>query len=242
PLRCSTTCPPLSSPTPASGSSETPIMCGPGCGEGSCGSPSVPFTTSPPSPTGSATPSTTTGTGSTGCTSTPCAGPVRRSRSSTSPTTPAQTSPRPTSSGSRATSLSELSAPTRSTPGSSPKASTATPTGSGSSAGPAATGFSPTRPGCSTGTGDRTAPSEWGSDLMSGDSAIRRFRRSERRLMTSTVEVTRVTGPPSYDPDTGTVTEPTSTVYSGDALVRMNAWEGSDVQAGDTEVRLRTAR
>jgi len=60
--------------------------------------------------------------------------------------------------------------------------------------------------------------------------------------MTSTVEVTRVTGPPSYDPDTGTVTEPTSTIYVGDALVRMNAWEGADVQAGDTEVRLRTAR
>lgn len=77
---------------------------------------------------------------------------------------------------------------------------------------------------------------------MSVDSAIRRFRRSERRLMTSTVEVTRVTGPPSYDPGTGTVTEPISTVYSGDALVRMNAWEGADVQAGDTEVRLRTAR
>src|SRR5690606_20955554 len=81
-----------------------------------------------------------------------------------------------------------------------------------------------------------------GGLMMSVDSAIRRFRRSERRLMTSTVEVTRVTGEPSYDPGTGTVTEPTSTVYHGDALVRMNAWEGSDVQAGDTEVRLRTAR
>lgn len=77
---------------------------------------------------------------------------------------------------------------------------------------------------------------------MTVETAIAYFRRRERQLMTSTVEVTRVTGPPSYDPDTGTVTEPLATVYQGDALVRMNAWEGHDVQAGDTEVRLRTAR
>lgn len=77
---------------------------------------------------------------------------------------------------------------------------------------------------------------------MTVETAIAYFRRRERQLMTSTVEVTRVTGPPSYDPGTGTVTEPVVSVYHGDALVRMNAWEGSDVQAGDTEVRLRTAR
>jgi hypothetical protein len=72
--------------------------------------------------------------------------------------------------------------------------------------------------------------------------AIAFFRQAERQLMDSTVTVVRDDGEPTFDPDTGAYTQPTTTIYTGDALVRASNWEGSDTEAGETEVRLRTAR
>lgn len=72
--------------------------------------------------------------------------------------------------------------------------------------------------------------------------AIAFFRQTERQLMTAQVTVVRDDGPPVYDSDTGELTQPTTTIYTGDALVRASNWEGSDTGAGETEVRLRTAR
>lgn len=77
---------------------------------------------------------------------------------------------------------------------------------------------------------------------MSVESARARFRASERRLMKSQITAVRDSGPPTYNPDTGAYTQPTTTIYTGDALVRMSAWEGADVGAGQTEIRLRPGR
>lgn len=68
------------------------------------------------------------------------------------------------------------------------------------------------------------------------------FRRRERALMTSTGTVVRDDGEPVYDPVTGDFSQPVTTVYEGDMLVRMAAWEGSDVAAGQTEIRTRPWR
>jgi hypothetical protein len=72
--------------------------------------------------------------------------------------------------------------------------------------------------------------------------AVAFFRQAERQLMDSTVTVVRDDGEPTFDPDTGAYNQPTTTIYTGDALVRASNWEGSDTEAGETEVRLRTAR
>jgi len=72
--------------------------------------------------------------------------------------------------------------------------------------------------------------------------AIAFFRQAERALMDSTVTVVRDDGEPIFDSSTGAYSQPETTVYVGDALVRASNWEGSDTEAGETEVRLRTAR
>lgn len=77
---------------------------------------------------------------------------------------------------------------------------------------------------------------------MSVDSAVAYFRRRERALMTSTGTLVRDDGEPVFDSDTGDYSQPTTTIYTGEALVRANQWEGADTEAGETEVRLRTAR
>lgn len=77
---------------------------------------------------------------------------------------------------------------------------------------------------------------------MSIAAAIDFFRREERALMDSSVTAVRDNGAPTLNTTTGVVTQPETTVYTGDALVRQAAWQGSDVNAGETELRLRPWR
>lgn len=72
--------------------------------------------------------------------------------------------------------------------------------------------------------------------------AIDFFRREERALMTSTVTVVRDNGEPTFNSSTGAYSQPETTVYTGDALIRTNAWQGSDAAVGETEIRLRPWR
>lgn len=74
---------------------------------------------------------------------------------------------------------------------------------------------------------------------MSITSTIALFRAAERELMSSTVAVVRNVGNPQFNTTTGELTQDTDPVYSGDALIRSNMWQGSDVQVGEQEVRLR---
>lgn len=77
---------------------------------------------------------------------------------------------------------------------------------------------------------------------MTVESAIAYFRSRERSFMRAKVTVVRDDGEAVFDSSTGAYSQPTTTVYTGDALVRASNWQGSDTEAGETEVRLRTAR
>lgn len=77
---------------------------------------------------------------------------------------------------------------------------------------------------------------------MTINSAITHFRNAERKLMTSTVSVVRNNGEATFNSTSGAYSQPTTSVYSGDALLRSTMWQGSDVQAGEQEVRLRGLR
>lgn len=77
---------------------------------------------------------------------------------------------------------------------------------------------------------------------MTVESTIALFRTAERALMSSTVTIVRNVGEPTFDNVTGEFGQDTDPVYTGDALIRSNMWEGSDVQAGQQEVRLRGVR
>lgn len=77
---------------------------------------------------------------------------------------------------------------------------------------------------------------------MTVESTIALFRSAERALMSSTVTIVRNVGEPTFDNVTGEFGQDTDPVYTGDALIRSNMWEGSDVQAGQQEVRLRGVR
>jgi hypothetical protein len=78
---------------------------------------------------------------------------------------------------------------------------------------------------------------------MGVDAAIARFRRRQEGLFTEEVEVRRPAGEGAFDPDTGLHEGAVpGAVYEGPALVRSFSWEGTDVQTGEREVRLRGAR
>lgn len=77
---------------------------------------------------------------------------------------------------------------------------------------------------------------------MSVDFARQFFRTEERRLMDSCITVVRDDGDATFDSNTGEYEQPETTVYEGDALIRQNAWEGSDREVADIEVRMRTWR
>ena len=77
---------------------------------------------------------------------------------------------------------------------------------------------------------------------MSVRSAIARFRASERALMDTQVTVVRDSGEPAYDPDTGTLTQPTVTIYTGPCLLRAAQWEGAPTEAGETQIVRRSTR
>ena len=76
---------------------------------------------------------------------------------------------------------------------------------------------------------------------MALDTAIERFRRREAENMRSECTVTRETGEPELDLSTGELERDYETVYSGKCSVRPATWVGADTQAGEQEVRLRSA-
>lgn len=77
---------------------------------------------------------------------------------------------------------------------------------------------------------------------MSLDSHIARSRQRTVDVMRDECTITRRVGTPVFDPDTGEYEQATITVYTGRCRVRSFTWEGSDVQAGQQEVRLQGAR
>jgi hypothetical protein len=73
---------------------------------------------------------------------------------------------------------------------------------------------------------------------MSLASTIARARAFQAKQFTSTGSITRETAPGSINPTTGVYTPPTtSNVYTGVCSVRPAGNVGSDVQAGEVEVR-----
>ncbi len=75
---------------------------------------------------------------------------------------------------------------------------------------------------------------------MSVDTAIAYFRSRQASLFRDTATVTRPGEGGSLNPVTGVWTPAaTTTVYSGACLLRAFKWEGTDVQYGDVEVRMR---
>lgn len=78
---------------------------------------------------------------------------------------------------------------------------------------------------------------------MSVDTARARFERRQRDLFRDEATVTRPGEGGTLDPVSGVWTSAaTTTVYEGACLLRGFNWEGTDVQLGDQEVRLRRAR
>ena len=78
---------------------------------------------------------------------------------------------------------------------------------------------------------------------MSVDTARAYFERRQADLFRDTATVTRPGEGGTLNPVTGVWTPAATTVvYSGPCLIRGFAWEGTDVQYGDQEVRLRRAR
>lgn len=71
---------------------------------------------------------------------------------------------------------------------------------------------------------------------MSIHTTIARARAAQEKVFLDTCTVTRATGEPVFDPDTGQVITPTVTVYTGRCRV-LPADSGADeVQAGETLV------
>jgi len=60
--------------------------------------------------------------------------------------------------------------------------------------------------------------------------------------MDTQVTVVRDSGEPTYDPDTGVYTQPTSVVYTGACLLRAAQWEGAATEVGETQVVRRSTR
>jgi len=78
---------------------------------------------------------------------------------------------------------------------------------------------------------------------MSVDSAIAKFRSDQRSVFRDRATVTRPGEGGTLDPITGVWTPAVTTaVYAGDCLLRAFTWQGTDVQSGDVEVRMRGLR
>lgn len=78
---------------------------------------------------------------------------------------------------------------------------------------------------------------------MSVDSAIARFRRRQADLFRDEGTLSRPVTGGSLNTTTGVWT-PTTTaeIYSGPCLLRSFTWEGTDVEFGEIEIRLRRLR
>lgn len=78
---------------------------------------------------------------------------------------------------------------------------------------------------------------------MSLDTAVRRFQRRQAAVFRDTATITRLGEGGILNPDTGVWTPvAVTTVYDGPCLLRSFTWQGTDVQSGDVEVRLRGVR
>jgi hypothetical protein len=78
---------------------------------------------------------------------------------------------------------------------------------------------------------------------MSLETARARFEQRQVDLFRDECVVTRLSGEPTFDPGTGLMTSgTTTTVYDGPCLLRSFTWEGTDVQFGEVEIRLRRVR
>lgn len=75
---------------------------------------------------------------------------------------------------------------------------------------------------------------------MSVDSAIERFRQRQQDVFRDTARIERPSTTTTLDDTTGVETpDPATTLHTGPCLIRGMAWEGTDVQSGGIEVRLR---
>ena len=78
---------------------------------------------------------------------------------------------------------------------------------------------------------------------MTLDSARRHFERRRRDLFRSEVTITRPSTTTTLNTSTGAeVPDSASFVYSGPCFIRGFSWEGTDIEAGGREVRLRGYR
>lgn len=78
---------------------------------------------------------------------------------------------------------------------------------------------------------------------MTLDTAIARFRRRQADLFRDEATVQRPSGTGTLNPVTGVFTpDPATIIYVGPCLLRAFVWEGTDVEAGGAEVRLRRVR
>lgn len=75
---------------------------------------------------------------------------------------------------------------------------------------------------------------------MSVDSAIAHFRRRQAAVFRDHAILERPSGTTSFDPATGIETpDPPTEIHDGPCLIRAFKWEGTDVEAGGVENRLR---
>lgn len=76
---------------------------------------------------------------------------------------------------------------------------------------------------------------------MSVDTAIAYFRSRQAALFRDEAKIERAgSGQPTLNPSNGTLTPPSPTeMYSGPCLIRGVTWEGTTVEAGEANVRVR---
>jgi hypothetical protein len=78
---------------------------------------------------------------------------------------------------------------------------------------------------------------------VSLDSARQRFERRQRDLFRDTAVLERPSGTVSFNTTTGLYDPNAPTqIYSGACLIRGFAWEGTDIEAGGDELRMRRYR
>lgn len=78
---------------------------------------------------------------------------------------------------------------------------------------------------------------------MSLEQARSFFETQQVALFRDVCLIVRASGDPIYDPDANELTPgTTTTVYSGDCLIRGTSWQGFDVSVGETEIRSRVVR
>lgn len=75
---------------------------------------------------------------------------------------------------------------------------------------------------------------------MSLATAISRFRGRQADLFVDEATVERPSTTTTFNPTTGTLTpDPPTEMYAGACLIRGVKWEGTNVEAGEADVRLR---